>query len=65
MREINQIDETRLSQKEKAVLYATHLNIGTVWLGGTFKRSNFASQLKIASDENAWFVVRVGFFKLS
>ncbi len=47
-------------QFEKAILYATHLNIGTVWLGGTFKRSAFASQIKIASDEKIPAITPIG-----
>jgi len=47
-------------QFEKAILFATHLNIGTVWLGGTFKRSAFASQVKIASDEKIPAITPIG-----
>ena len=45
---------------EKVILYATHLNIGTVWLGGTFKRSAFASQVKIGSDEKIPAITPLG-----
>lgn len=31
---------------EQAVLYATALDLGTCWLGGTFKRSAFAERLR-------------------
>jgi nitroreductase len=38
---------------EKIILHATQLGIGTCWLGGTFKRSKFALQVKppLSDDE--------------
>jgi len=36
---------------EKLILYLTSLGIGTCWLGGTFKRSEFAKALAISNDE--------------
>ena len=47
-------------QFEKAILYATHLKVGTVWLGGTFSRRAFASQVKIASDEKIPAITPLG-----
>lgn len=35
---------------EKAVLFATALGWGTCWLGGTFKRSSFASLMKPSNE---------------
>ena len=45
---------------EKVILYATHLNIGTVWLGGTFKRSSFASQMNLRAEEKIPAITPVG-----
>ncbi|MBR1971135.1 MAG: hypothetical protein IKA18_01050 [Clostridia bacterium] len=36
---------------EKAILYATSLNLGTVWLGGTFNRSAFEKAMELKEDE--------------
>jgi hypothetical protein len=36
---------------EAAVLQATELGLGTCWLGGTFRRSSFATALRLAEDE--------------
>ncbi|MFX0149686.1 MAG: nitroreductase family protein [Candidatus Hodarchaeota archaeon] len=38
---------------EEIILYATQLGLGTCWLGGTFKRSKFALQVKppLSMDE--------------
>lgn len=38
---------------EQLILYATHLGIGTCWLGGTFNRSGFATAMGV--KENEWF----------
>ena len=46
---------------EKAILYATYLNIGTVWLGGTFKRSAFESQINIKPNEKIPAITPLGF----
>ncbi|MHA1944792.1 MAG: nitroreductase family protein [Candidatus Hodarchaeales archaeon] len=46
---------------EKAILYATNLNIGTVWLGGTFKRSAFESQINLRSKEKIPAITPIGF----
>lgn len=36
---------------EKLVLYLTSKGLGTCWLGGTFKRSDFVSKIEIADGE--------------
>lgn len=48
-------------QLESLVLGATAQGLGTVWLGGTFKRAGFAKAMGISED--AWFpvVVPVGY----
>ena len=45
---------------EKAILYATNLNIGTVWLGGTFKRSAFESQVNLRAKEKIPAITPIG-----
>ena len=45
---------------EKIILYATQIKVGTVWLGGTFKRSAFASQVRISSDEKIPAITPIG-----
>ena len=36
---------------ESLILCATHMGLGTVWLGGTFDRSGFARAMGVAADE--------------
>jgi nitroreductase len=36
---------------EKLILYAASLGLGTCWMGGTFKRSQFAELVKLKEDE--------------
>lgn len=36
---------------EKLILYATHLGLGTCWLGGTFNRSKFAAAMQVKENE--------------
>ena len=38
-------------QFENLVLYATHMNLGTVWLAATFSRKDFENAMDIESDE--------------
>lgn len=45
---------------EKIVLFLTDLGFGTCWLGGSFRRSNFASRISTGSDELVPAVVSVG-----
>ncbi|MFX0184594.1 MAG: nitroreductase family protein [Candidatus Hodarchaeota archaeon] len=48
---------------EEIILYATQLGLGTCWLGGTFKRSSFAAQVKppLSRDENIPAVSPIGY----
>lgn len=45
---------------EKLVLYATSLGLGTCWLGGTFKRSDFSKIIKLKENEIIPIVIPVG-----
>jgi len=45
---------------EHLVLEATSMELGTCWLGGTFRRSNFARQAALSSDELLPAIVAVG-----
>lgn len=46
---------------EKMILYITSLGLGTCWLGGTFKRSEFAAAMSIKKDELFPCVTPFGF----
>jgi nitroreductase len=46
---------------EKLVLYAASLNLGTCWLGGTFKRSEFAKLTALKQSETLPIVMPVGY----
>lgn len=46
---------------EKVILYCTSLGLGTVWLGGTFKKSDFAKAINLGEDEILPIVAPVGF----
>ena len=45
---------------ERALLYATSLRLGTVWLGGTFTRSRFERTMGLRSGESLPAVVALG-----
>lgn len=45
---------------EKIILYCTSLGLGTVWLGGTFKKSDFAKAINLKTDEILPIVSPVG-----
>ncbi len=45
---------------EMAILKATDLGLGTVWLGGTFNRSDFEKQLTLSADETIAVVSPLG-----
>jgi nitroreductase len=45
---------------ETAILKATDLGLGTVWLGGTFNRSDFEKQLTLSPDEAIAIVSPLG-----
>lgn len=46
---------------EQVVLYCTSLGLGTVWLGGTFSRSQFAKAMNLQPNEELLIVVPVGY----
>ena len=45
---------------EKIILFATSLDLGTCWLGGTFRRSEFKSQLKLSANERIPAITPIG-----
>jgi len=47
---------------EKIVLFCTQLNIGTCWMGGTYKRTAFATAIGLQEDEFIPAVTPVGYF---
>ncbi len=47
--------------KEKIILQATALELGTCWLGGTFQFSNFAQAVNLQKDELLPTVSPVGY----
>lgn len=46
---------------EQGVLYCTSLGLGTCWLGGTLRKSDFASQVRLAENEILEIVSPVGY----
>ena len=46
---------------EKIVLYCTSLGLGTVWMGGTYNKSQFAKAMKLQEDEELLIIVPVGY----
>jgi hypothetical protein len=47
--------------KEKIILQATALGLGTCWLGGTFQSSNFAQAVDLQRDEILPTVTPIGY----
>jgi nitroreductase len=47
---------------EAIILYATQLDLGTCWLGGTFTKSRFARKMDLAPDETIPAVTSMGEF---
>ena len=45
---------------EKIILYATHIDLGTCWLGGTFSKSSFANKISAKEGETVPAVTAVG-----
>jgi hypothetical protein len=45
---------------EAIILHATHLSLGTCWLGGTFTRSRFARKMDLGTGETIPAVTAVG-----
>lgn len=48
---------------EKIILGITNMGLGTCWMAGTFKRSNFAKKIKLAENELLPAVTPVGYIK--
>jgi len=46
---------------EKVILVATNLGLGTCWLGGTFKRANFAKRIHVSDDEIVPAISPIGY----
>jgi nitroreductase len=46
---------------EKVILTATNLGLGTCWLGGTFKRANFAKSINASEDELVPAISPIGY----
>lgn len=46
---------------EKIILYLTSLNLGTCWLGGTFKRSDFFQAMGLKEGERLLVMTPIGF----
>ena len=46
---------------EKLILAATNLGLGTCWLGGTFKRANFAKKVNASEDEIVAAISPIGY----
>lgn len=45
---------------EQVILYCTSIGLGTVWMGGTFQKSNFAKAIQLKDDEILPIVSPVG-----
>ena len=45
---------------ESIILFATSLNLGTCWLGGTFTRSRFAKKINLTDNETMPAVISIG-----
>ncbi len=60
--EIGQNDLEQLGYVlEKFILYATSKNLGTCWLGGTFKKGDFAKLLTVKENEKFPIVTPIGY----
>jgi nitroreductase len=46
---------------EKNILFATSLDLNTVWLGGTLNRSTFGQKMNVAADEMMIAITPVGY----
>lgn len=46
---------------EKVVLYCTDLGLGTVWMGGTFKKGEFAKTMNLKENESLPIVSPLGY----
>lgn len=46
---------------EKIIIYLTSLNLGTCWLGGTFRRTDFFKEMKLDEDDRLLLLTPIGF----
>lgn len=46
---------------EKGILYATSIGLGTCWLGGTFKKGEFAKVMELKEDELLPIISPIGY----
>jgi len=46
---------------ERVILTATNLGLGTCWLGGTFKRANFAKRINASEDDIVPAISPIGY----
>ena len=46
---------------ESLILYATSLGLGTCWIGGTFKKGQFAKAIDLKGDEILPIVLPIGY----
>ncbi|AOY74534.1 nitroreductase family protein [Clostridium formicaceticum] len=46
---------------EKFILYAASINLGTCWLGGTFKRNQFVKMVALKDNEKLPIVTPIGY----
>jgi len=47
---------------EKLILYCTELNLGSCWLGGTYKKTAFSNAIDLRDNEIIPAVISVGYF---
>lgn len=50
-------------EMESLVLYATSMGLGTCWLGGTFKKGQFAKAMEVGEGEVLPIVLPIGYAK--
>lgn len=50
-------------EMEVAVLYATYLGLGSCWLGGTFKKEQFAKAMEVKENEIFSIISPIGYSK--
>lgn len=46
---------------EHLILHATDMNLGTCWLGGTYRKKNLLSQLRLSNDEHMPAITPLGY----
>lgn len=50
-------------EMEVAILYATYLGLGTCWLGGTFRKEQFAKAMEVKENEIFSIISPIGYSK--